>query len=181
MIKITIQHQNDDPVEFNLESLPCTIGRGSQCDIKLDSDYISRKHLEVSKKDNEFYIKDLTLSNWVSYNGERLPKETEVQYFDFAPLLLPGEISVKIENNLDKFDRAKVLSEARQKVKEMSGDDTGTKTTRRTVKRGGKGKKKTVKKVESNSKRSLLVIVFLALAVVAVYVVFIDPSLLELL
>ncbi|MBD63662.1 MAG: hypothetical protein CME62_00515 [Halobacteriovoraceae bacterium] len=90
--------------EFELFDDIITIGRGKNCDIVLADDHISRKHLEIKNIGGLVYIKDLTLSNWVSYNDEKLPKELDVQYYDFAPLLLPGNYQVEIDADSGNLD-----------------------------------------------------------------------------
>ena len=97
-MRVVISDDGPDEFEYDFDQEAVILGRGSNCDIVLQSDHISRKHLEISRKNGIFFIKDLTLSNWVSYNDEKLHKNVEVQYFDFAPLLLPGGFSVKIED-----------------------------------------------------------------------------------
>jgi len=117
-MKVLITYKKEPPIEFVLESDQVIVGRGTNCDIVLDSDFISRKHLEITSVNDEFFIKDLTLSNWVSYNQERLQKDTVVPYFDFAELLLPGDFVVKIINdesaqnksaNLNKKDNVDIF------------------------------------------------------------------------
>lgn len=87
------------------------IGRSQECDVKISSEVLSRKHLQVSKKGNEIYIRDLTLANWVSYNDEKLPKKTDVLYYDFAPLLLPGNIIVKIQDESEEEVQQEVIEQ----------------------------------------------------------------------
>lgn len=94
-IKIISPQGGKDEFEFKTDVV--TIGRGKNCDIVLADDHISRKHLEIKNIGGIAYIKDLTLANWVSYNDEKLPKELEVQYYDFAPLMLPGQYKVEID------------------------------------------------------------------------------------
>ncbi len=107
-MRVVISDDGPDEFEYDFDQEAVILGRGSNCDIVLQSDHISRKHLEISRKNGIFFIKDLTLSNWVSYNDEKLHKNVEVQYFDFAPLLLPGGFSVKIEdeNEVSTLDEA---------------------------------------------------------------------------
>lgn len=97
-MRVVISDDGPDEFEYDFDQDAVILGRGSNCDIVLQSDHISRKHLEISQKNGIFFIKDLTLSNWVSYNDEKLHKNVEVQYFDFAPLILPGGFKVKVED-----------------------------------------------------------------------------------
>jgi hypothetical protein len=82
--------------DIEVESSEITVGRGATNDIMVTDDQISRVHLSIKLTDSTLFIKDMTLSNWVSYNEEKLSKVDYVQYFDFAKLVLPGGISLKI-------------------------------------------------------------------------------------
>jgi hypothetical protein len=96
-MKIILTTGKSQIKEFIVDRNQVTIGRSNKCDICIPSDHISRKHLEVTIRNDEIFIKDLTLSNWVSYNDEKLQKDVETQYFDFAKLSLPGNLNFKIE------------------------------------------------------------------------------------
>lgn len=98
---ITVKHDLEEDQEIEIEKFPVIIGRGRDCDIVIASDHISRKHLEIQCNDEKVFIKDLTLSNWVSYNNDKLPKGEYIQYYDFAPLVLPSghQLSVVLPKN----------------------------------------------------------------------------------
>jgi hypothetical protein len=96
-MKIILNTGAKESKEFIVDKEIVTVGRSNKCDICIPSDHISRQHLQISIKDGAIFVKDLTLSNWVSYNDEKLQKNIETQYFDFANLTLPGNLSFKIE------------------------------------------------------------------------------------
>ncbi len=99
-MKVTVDYGNGKLTEVEINKFPAIVGRGKQCDIVLESDHVSRKHLEIIKVKGDVFIKDLTLANWVSYSDEKLEKGVETQYFDFALLILPGGISVRIADEI---------------------------------------------------------------------------------
>ena len=103
---IYITHASGEEETFECSTFPISLGRSEECEICIPSDNISRKHLEITVEDGVIYIKDLTLANWVSYNNEKLAKDEPTQYFDFAPLTLPGGIEVKL--NLYKDNSKKI-------------------------------------------------------------------------
>lgn len=96
---IIVSHADEPIQEFNIESFPIVIGRGSDCDVVIASEHISRKHLEIQNREGKIFIRDLTLSNWVSYNDEKLSKSEYIQYFDFAPLVLPSGHEVNFQTS----------------------------------------------------------------------------------
>ena len=55
-----------------------TIGRSEECDISIDYSVLTRKHLEISKKDGQFYIKDLGGANQTFLNDIELEPHTSV-------------------------------------------------------------------------------------------------------
>jgi len=124
LIKVNIP--KEETLEFESEKFPIIIGRGVDCDITLAIESISRKHLEINKLDGVVYIKDLTLSNWVSYNNEKLSKIDPVQFFDFAPLILPGDVEVIIDNTVKGKENK--LIESIENKKNSSSDQTITRT-----------------------------------------------------
>lgn len=96
-MKVEIINSEGSKEEHFFDETSIVIGRGRECQIRLDSNHISREHLKITEKDGSIFIKDLSSSNWVKFDGEKLSKEEEVAYFDFNELSLPGSFSVKIE------------------------------------------------------------------------------------
>jgi pSer/pThr/pTyr-binding forkhead associated (FHA) protein len=77
----------DDPSspeeQFALDSLPCIVGRGSDCGLQLDFDRISRKHARFEKTDQGLLLSDLDSTNGTFVNHERISAPT---------LINPGDI-----------------------------------------------------------------------------------------
>ena len=147
---VTITYPGQEVEEIEVDKNEVIIGRGASCDVTINEDAISRKHLEVHFRDDGlFYIKDLTLSNWVSYNDDKLSKVDFVQYFDFASLILPGNISLKISNDSsDDETHSKLVDELNQfgeqpveKKDIYKKDVSQNQRNQRREKRTGKGKR----------------------------------------
>lgn len=49
-----------------------TIGRGRQCDIRLDDRFLSKLHARIIEEDGEYYLEDLGSSNGTYLNGEEM-------------------------------------------------------------------------------------------------------------
>lgn len=85
------------------------IGRATSCDIVLDSRAVSRRHAEVLRMKNHFYVTDLESGNGTFHNGTKLkPHEKSVlktgdtirvEEFDIQVTLPPAETS--LEENTD--------------------------------------------------------------------------------
>jgi hypothetical protein len=102
IVSLTSQSGEVQQYQFDEDHHIIVIGRSQKCDISISSEHISRQHLEIIRRDADIYIKDLTLSNWVLYNDEKLPKNQEILYYDFASLILPGGFSVRITEEVEE-------------------------------------------------------------------------------
>ena len=102
---VTVSNPDGSKDEFQFDDTDyILLGRGQSADVMISDDHISRKHLEIKKYEGTIYIKDITLSNWVSFNDEKLEKGVDIQYFDFAPLKLPGGYDIKVTEELPNKD-----------------------------------------------------------------------------
>ena len=119
-MKVIITKPDNSTYECQLEQDLILVGRSKNCDLIIESDHVSRKHLEIKKLEGNIFIKDLTLSNWISYNDEKLEKNTDIQYFDFAPLELPGGFKLKIDDNSEGEDLT-VSSMIKESARARSG------------------------------------------------------------
>jgi len=70
---VLIRESDGKNIEYALEEgKPVVIGRGSDCDIKIPIDWISRRHAEINYKDDHYEIKDLGSSNGTSVNKDNI-------------------------------------------------------------------------------------------------------------
>jgi pSer/pThr/pTyr-binding forkhead associated (FHA) protein len=81
--RVSYPNTADDEV-LKLEGHIWTGGRESDCEIFVDSPHISRRHFEVSRTKEGFFITDLGSSNGTKVNGVRLPphEPTEIESGD---------------------------------------------------------------------------------------------------
>lgn len=153
---LVIVSHSDEPIqEFDINKFPIIIGRGNDADIVISSDNISRKHLEIQNRDNEIFIRDLTLSNWVSYNNEKLSKSEYIQYFDFAPLVLPSGHEINFKSSVSETLKMREDKASNTDVKSVSGLLQSEKKVRPSVVRHTKNK-------ETNNSFKMLILVLLA-------------------
>jgi len=50
-----------------------SIGRADTCDVCIKHEYVSRKHVEISYKDGQWWVADLQSSNGIFLDGKRVP------------------------------------------------------------------------------------------------------------
>ncbi len=94
-MKVVVKEAGIEKIHYP-EGKIALVGRSSQCHLKIDNDHISRKHLELIERDGAVFVKDLTLSNWVSISGKKMEKDIEVEVFDFIDILLPGDVILNV-------------------------------------------------------------------------------------
>ncbi|MDI3518424.1 MAG: hypothetical protein PWQ34_571 [Caldanaerobacter sp.] len=68
-----------------------SIGRSDECDIVIESPYVSAKHALIRKKGKRFYIEDLNSTNGTFVNGKRV-KVARIKNGDVITL---GDVDLK--------------------------------------------------------------------------------------
>ncbi|MCB9475302.1 MAG: FHA domain-containing protein [Deltaproteobacteria bacterium] len=72
--RLLIFHNGDQVGEFVLQQDHILIGRGEDIDCRLDSHFVSRKHVEIKKFGNEYYVENLSSRNKMFVNGRESEK-----------------------------------------------------------------------------------------------------------
>ena len=70
-LRISIEGEFSDYVNLNLGE-KWIIGRAEDCDVSINYDLLTRRHLEVYKKEDRYYVKDLGSTNKSYLNGTAL-------------------------------------------------------------------------------------------------------------
>lgn len=68
---------------------PITIGRANICDLTLEDDFISSRHLRISTQSNGYVVEDLGSTNGTWVEGERLSE----------PVLIKPGVRIKMGRN----------------------------------------------------------------------------------
>lgn len=72
-----------------IEKRPITVGRASICDLTLEDDFISSRHLRISTQSNGYVVEDLGSTNGTWVEGERLTE----------PVLIKPGVRIKMGRN----------------------------------------------------------------------------------
>jgi pSer/pThr/pTyr-binding forkhead associated (FHA) protein len=70
------------------------IGRGADCQIILDDDYVSTRHARVVSGENGIYVEDLGSTNSTYVNGQRITAPTTITMSDTVRI---GKTILKLE------------------------------------------------------------------------------------
>ena len=75
-LRISIEGEFSDYINLSLGE-KWVIGRSEDCDVSINYDLLTRRHLEIEKKDNHFFLKDLGSANKTYLNGQDLKSHKE--------------------------------------------------------------------------------------------------------
>jgi pSer/pThr/pTyr-binding forkhead associated (FHA) protein len=118
MTKLYILEGPNKGQSFEINDDTIYIGRSPDNDIQMRDRFVSRKHLEISRKDSKFFLKDLKSENGTFVDGEpiRAGKEFEIQEglpisIGMSVLCVGKGCSEHILSFLDSIDLSKELTE----------------------------------------------------------------------
>ena len=89
-----IYSQDGPPIVFVISGESMVLGRHPDCDIRVPSASVSRRHARVTRRENGDYLEDLDSGNGTFVNGRRLAKPVQLQDQDRVRL---GTILLRYE------------------------------------------------------------------------------------
>jgi pSer/pThr/pTyr-binding forkhead associated (FHA) protein len=72
MDKLYVLNGKYEHLSLGLKGQTTHIGRSPENDIQIRDNYVSRKHLELYKKGDKYFIKDLNSANGTFVNGKKI-------------------------------------------------------------------------------------------------------------
>lgn len=102
MITVLVKKKDGKTQTFSVKKDICVIGRGTENDITLDEEKISRRHAAIKVQGHTYYLKDLNSSNGTFLNGSRLKR---------AVIVKPGD-PIKIGSHLIRIKDRSATVEA---------------------------------------------------------------------
>jgi len=89
-----ISHGNQAGLSAELSAGVVMIGRGADCQLILDDDYVSTRHARVVSTPNGIYVEDLGSTNGTYVNGQRITAPTTITLADTVRI---GKTILKLE------------------------------------------------------------------------------------
>jgi phosphoserine phosphatase RsbU/P len=110
-----------EAIPYGLDGDVTVMGRAPECQIQLDSNMVSRRHAQVVREGNSFYLEDLGSGNGTFLNGKRIAERTPLKADDRLKL---GPILLRFETGAGS--RKRVTEPDTMFHIEISGDETAT-------------------------------------------------------
>ena len=77
MDKLYVVRGKYEQLSLGLKHQRTYVGRSPENDIQIQDNYVSRKHLELYKKGDKYFIRDLNSANGTFVNGKRIGSKVE--------------------------------------------------------------------------------------------------------
>jgi predicted component of type VI protein secretion system len=117
-IEITIEGQ--EPITHKLTKDKTLLGAGSDCDILVEAEGLSRKHVMILAEGDQFFVVDQGSTNGAFINEERLVPGQRASFTSFFPIRLGAHVTIALlsdeESGMGSFDFAKDLSRPADKT-----------------------------------------------------------------
>ena len=111
MDKLYIVSGKYEHLSLGLMDQTTNIGRSPENDIQIQDNYVSRKHLELNKKGNKYFIKDLNSANGTFLNGKKISpqvargvKEGDTIVIGMTLICLGESCSDRVRSFLDSVE-----------------------------------------------------------------------------
>jgi pSer/pThr/pTyr-binding forkhead associated (FHA) protein len=95
-MKLEISVEGQEPLIHKIKSQKTLIGSGSDCDVVLQAEGISRKHAVIHSDDDKYYVIDQGSTNGSFINEERLTPGSKTLFTTFFPVKLGFHVTVTL-------------------------------------------------------------------------------------
>jgi pSer/pThr/pTyr-binding forkhead associated (FHA) protein len=97
LVQIYPREADDEFCAFQLPGVPVVIGRGNDCEIRIERDTISRQHARIFRAPDGWYVEDLDSRNGVFVND--MPVRRSILYNN--DFLKVGDVLFKLDLTVD--------------------------------------------------------------------------------
>jgi serine phosphatase RsbU (regulator of sigma subunit) len=113
--------KDGEAIGFKLADDVTVLGRAPECQIQLDSNMVSRRHAQVTRDKDSYFVEDLGSGNGTFLNGKRIDERTPLKANDRIKL---GPILLRFET--EAGGSAPTVEKDLSSSVEISGDVTAT-------------------------------------------------------
>jgi len=118
--------QSGEATPFELDGPQAVIGRHPDCDIQLASNMVSRRHAQIDRNGNAYFLEDLGSGNGTFLNGKRLAERTKLAHNDrikLGPVLLRFEADDEEAETQEREQRQRLAGSTASFSVDLAGDD----------------------------------------------------------
>jgi len=127
MTKLDILNGSYKIQSFDLKNDEIYIGRASDNDIQIEDKTVSRNHLKLIRKENEYFIRDLKSKNGTFVNGEKISSGIEFEVNEGVPISIGKSVICLTEECLGDVQS---VQDSMEIPKKLSEKDKGLLKTR---------------------------------------------------
>ena len=95
-MRIEVLIDGEEPKIYPLNKSKIVLGSHESCDIILPSKNVSRKHLVITVRDDQFFVSDQGSTNGSFINEQRLVPGSSVEFTSFFPVRLGTDVLVSL-------------------------------------------------------------------------------------
>ena len=88
MIELHILTGPDQGQSFQMKGDTISIGRSRDSDIQIKDRTVSRNHLKIIKKKDQYYVRDVKSQNGTFFNGEYIKPDEDVEVKEGVPIVI---------------------------------------------------------------------------------------------
>lgn len=113
-MRIEITVEGNEPTIHRLTKEKTLVGSGTDCDLQVSAEGVSRKHLLIIAKDDQFFVVDQGSTNGSYVDESRLVPGQRSEFNSFFPVKLGHAVTVALlpdEEGAPKFELSKSVAE----------------------------------------------------------------------
>ncbi len=105
-MRIEVAIEGQEPTVHRLNKEKTLLGSSAECDVVVDAEGISRKHLIIVAQEDQFYVLDQGSKNGTFINEDRLVPGQRAEFTSFFPVRLGGLVVVSLLSDEEQGDRS---------------------------------------------------------------------------
>jgi phosphoserine phosphatase RsbU/P len=120
--------KDGEAIGFKLVDEVTVLGRAPECQIQLDSNMVSRRHAQVVREKDSFFVEDLGSGNGTYLNGKRISERTLLRTNDrlkLGPILLRFDTGSEPKTGREQSSGVEISGEVTATIVESADNTSG--------------------------------------------------------